>query len=491
MKTTKLRPAVMVLALIGLISCEEDLEQPNPEINSVVQFDVDQLQLQENGTEHVVSLSLHKPASREGVLTIELDTVSSRLKSDVTLVGRKIEIAIARGQQKLNFKILPVDNQVVDGDMVYQLTLAAISSGFIIGNKKTLSVTLLDDDGQVPVQSAVSFAAASSLIYENATEGYNVMLQFSNPIAGAGSFEIDISSTDAQYNLNYTTEPTAEGGRISVTPAIGSTSTSLKIVPINNSMISGGTSLTLSITNTSGSITHGVQVSHQLVITDDELANLPKGYSIGGALGLQKIYEYDQSGRISKVQVKSGNTSHTETYFYDANGRIERINSYPETDWIFIWTDNRITKSERVKDGVLKEYIEYDYDAQGNVSGTANYFRQPNGEYKLSFLIVYLYFTDNNLYKAMHYLPVEGQEEFTLHSTRTYDNYLAADNPFPMVDILPGIKTQKKLPGIFRIEENGQNLLYNLEYEFLDDGRVSRRYARNGSQVETTEYFYY
>jgi len=486
-----LRGVAMVLALIGVISCEDDLDQPVPDGNSILQFDVGQLQLQENGTEQVVSLSLNKPAGREGVLDIELDTISSRLKTDVTLVGRKMQVSIVRGQQKLNIKILPSDNQLVDGDMEVILTLTSATPGFIIGGQKTLSVTLLDDDqGQEPVQSAVSFTSASSLIRENAAEGYDVVIEFSKPFAGEGSFEIEIGSSDA-HNLNYITHPEAAGGRISITPEIGSTSASVRIIPVDNAIISGETSISLSISNTFGSIVKGGQVFHQLLIADDELAGLPKGYSIGGALGMKRTYDYDASGRISKVLVESGNTSHTETYFYDASGRIERINSYPEMNSIFIWTDGRITRSERIEFGVLKKYTEYDYDAQGNVSGTANYFRQPNGEYELSFMVTYLYFADNNLYKAMYYLPVQGQDEFTLHSTRTYDNYLAVDNDFPMVDILPGVKTQNKLPGTFRIEENGQNLFYNLEYQFFENGRVSRRNAHNGSMVETTDYFYY
>jgi hypothetical protein len=492
MKTlTILSKTILILALMGLFSCSEEIEQPAPAAKAILQFENEQLQLQENGAEQEVTVTLHKPASQEGLLTIELDTVSARYKTDATLVGRKFELAIARGQQKVRFKILPSNNQTADGNLNVKISIASVTDGFVIGAKKVLRLSLLDDDIQQPTQSAISFANTSSTLLENAGAGLDVSIQFSNPIASAGSFVVELTALEANHNLHYTTLPAAENGRISFTPAIGSTSASIKIMPVNNDIVSGEVQLTLSIATTSGSVIKGETVSHQLLIKDDELMNLPKGYSISGILGQKRTYEYDQSGRISKVLIQSGNTSSTEAYFYDANGRIERINSHPEMNRVFIWKDNRIVRSERIEFDVLKQYIEYDYDAQGNVSGTANYFRQPNGEYLLSFVVVYLYLTDNNLYKSLYYLPAEGEEEFILHSTRTYENYLDSENPFPMVEILPGIKTQTKLPGTFRLEENGQDLLYRLSYEFLEDGRVSKRFAQNSNQIETTEYYYY
>ncbi|NBP69765.1 MAG: hypothetical protein EBU52_13580, partial [Cytophagia bacterium] len=458
----------------------------------ILQFDLERIELKENDKEQEVSLSLNKPASRDGILTIAWDTLSARIKTDVPFIKDNIEIPIAKGQQKLSFKVVPNDNQLVDGDLSVRLTVFSVSPGFTIGSQNNLKITLSDNEQvEESVQSTISFSLASSQTLEHATEGFDVIMQLSRPLTTLGSFEIELSSADAQYNVNYVTLPAAQEGRILVTPSVGASTVIIKVAPFDNSIISGNKTLTFFIAKTSGSITKGEQLSHQFLIKDDELINLPKGYSTGGLMGQKKIYEYNESGLISKVLTQKGNTTNTETYFYDVNGRIERINTYPEMDRLFIWSDNRIVRSERIEWGVLKQYIEYDYDVQGNVSGTANYFRQPNGEFKLAFVVAYLYFTDNNLYKSMYYLPVEGKETFTLHSTRTYENYLEADNPFPMVDILPGIKTQHKLPGTFRIEENGENLLYNLEYEFLEDGRLSRRYARKWYEVETTEYYYY
>ena len=78
-----------------------------------------------------------------------------------------------------------------------------------------------------------------------------------------------------------------------------------------------------------------------------------------------------------------------------------------------------------------------------------------------------------------------------LLSTRTYEGYIDSANPFPMVEILPTVKTQVKLPSSFRVEENGVDLIYNLSYEFGDDGLVKKRTATGAQTTEVAVYSYY
>jgi len=103
----------------------------------------------------------------------------------------------------------------------------------------------------------------------------------------------------------------------------------------------------------------------------------------------------------------------------------------------------------------------------------------------------YLYFTDGNLYKQLSYAPSVNGEEPVLLSTRTYEGYIDSANPFPMVEILPTVNTQAKLPSSFRVEENGVDLIYNLSYEFGNDGLVKKRTASSAQATEVAVYSYY
>lgn len=478
---------------LSLISCDKDFEEPLPSTipNTVIEFAADQMDLPENGSLIGINLKFSKAAHQDGTLTIELDTLSSRFKVDKSLRERKLELSIEQGQQAVSFNVLPTDNQLVDGNLSIHFTILSASAGFSIGAQKSFMISLRDNEQPQEVKTVISFASGSSEIREDEGNGTEILVNFSNSVLEAGTFEIELSSPTAQDGIHYRTEPQAIDGKITISPPIGTTQTSIWVFPINNQKIGAGLTLNASIGATSDSFLKGQQTTHQLSIADDDLSGLPKGYAISGPLGQRKTYHYDEIGRIASVLIESSGTSYTQTYHYDENDRLTKISRNADMNTIYTWTDNRITKSERIEFGILKEYVDYDYDAQGNVSGSAIYFRQPNGQYLLSFFIVYLYYTDNNLYKTMYYIPGEGDEEYTLLSTRTYEHYLDAASPFPMVEILPTVKAQTQLAGTFRLEEHGMNLVYNLEYEFLPDGRVSRRYARNGNQVETTEYFYY
>ena len=109
----------------------------------------------------------------------------------------------------------------------------------------------------------------------------------------------------------------------------------------------------------------------------------------------------------------------------------------------------------------------------------------------MGFQSAYLYFDDGNLYKVLLYNASAEGEEPVLISTRTYDGYIDVVNPFPMVEILPTVKTQTKLPTVYRVEEGGIDLLYNVSYEFRADGLVGKRIASGTQDSEVVAYSYY
>lgn len=352
----------------------------------------------------------------------------------------------------------------------------------------------IQDDGS-PAQSYANFIPSNATIRENYSQGYALQIHLSESSTVEGSIVIESHSARAIYGQHYITEPAFTNGTLTLAGEPGTSVTSFKVIPIDNAIITGEFQIDFSISLTSGNIKKGTKLNEPFKITDDELENKPKGYEIAaGSWGLKRTIEYDMQGRIDKVHIESSTpakSTRTETYFYNALGQLEKINEYPNIDEIFTWQNDRIIKSEKINHGVVKSYTEYDYDDQGNVSGTATYYLQTNGEFQLGTLFGYLYFTDGNLYKALSYAPPIGDGEPVLLSTRTYDGYIDAVNPFPMVDILPTVKTQTKLPSTYRVEENGADLLYNLSYEFRNDGLVGKRTATSTQASESAVYHYY
>ncbi|MDX1700731.1 MAG: hypothetical protein R3250_08945, partial [Melioribacteraceae bacterium] len=182
--------------------------------------------------------------------------------------------------------------------------------------------------------------------------------------------------------------------------------------------------------------------------------------------------------------------STTTHYSYDGDGNILSIitdDFYGEQKVNFYWKDGKLEKSEEYTDNELVSYSLYDYDTAGNIGGKAVYQPDQAGEFKENFIYVYLYFTTGNLYKQQIYYHSENDVDYSLISTRTYDNYLDKTNLFPVNEIIPGIMTQKNLPGLYRIEENGSDLTFIFTYEYSEKGFAIKR----NTQGEEIIYEYY
>jgi hypothetical protein len=346
-----------------------------------------------------------------------------------------------------------------------------------------------------PADVTARFLDIDGSLAENNLAGKQLSIKLSSALEAAGTIEIEFTSTSGIYGTHYITNPAATNARVLLTPAVGDEVLTLTIIPIDNNVLTGEFSVTATIVATTGSIELGPVTSVQLPITDDELTNKPRGFqSFGGQWGLSRTIEYDELGRVARVNIVESTPAprtRTETYSYEITGHLLKINKYPNHDRVFTWTGDRITKAESVEFGVTEDYTEYDYDLDGRIAGQATWHLQPNGEFKQTSVIVYLYFTSGDLYKAMTYITVGEEEELQLNTTRTFDRYLDSPNHFPMVDILPTFNAQPRLPQSYTLETQGMTFSYELDYIFDDDGFVTSRTASGSSGSELTTYQYY
>src|SRR5690606_19318601 len=125
---------------------------------------------------------------------------------------------------------------------------------------------------------------------------------------------------------------------------------------------------------------------------------------------------------------------------------------------------NRITRSEEFREGVMKKYSIYSYDQAGNIGEMAIFHRQPTGEFVMSSLFVYLYYSNSNsVYKRLTYYPL-GDDEYAVITEQPYEYFsqILPWNPFPMVDILPEVNAQPLCPSRYTLERDGNEYVYDL-----------------------------
>ena len=491
--------SVLITLALFLLSCDNDpIEQEGGAGKITVQFETGLREFIESSGEQVINLKLSSPSPADGVLTIK---PGSGALQNVTTVpaaeGGLIRIALVKGETNVPLKLIPIDNTVKEGERIFEFIIHELTTPFTSGTTNVLKVKVKDDETTSPVvESLANFISQSITLKETNQEGVEYQVHFSEAVAMDSEIKINVSSEQGTYGVVFSTEPAAESGVVSLTVAQGARVIGFRIRPVNNNRITGELKINLAISETAGSIRKGQTLQQVLTIADDELVGKPRGYEVSATnTTLKKFYEYDEQGRISKVEWEyftSYRTAGTDIYHYDQNGSIIRIDKNGWKQILYRWENGRIVRSDEQVNGVIQHYAEYAYDDHGNVGGVVSYHRQADGTYVKGLYTIYLYFLDGNLHKSLTYQDNQDPEaEPHLISTKTYDNYIEASNPFPMTEILPTMKAQTKLATTYRVEESGQDLTYNMTYEFLDDGLPAKRIASAPGDMQTAVYHYY
>lgn len=479
-----------VVAASAWVSCAEQEQDVAEVITPVtVQFTEAEMVLNENETSKVVSLSFSRSASEAG--TVEVELAASDLavvRTEPALVNGKLVLPVAKGSTGIAFTLMPVNNNIMDGAKSLSASIKKVSTGFQIGANHSLALGVTDDEAPV----AVNFLLNIGSTRENGA-GATVTLALGAVAPADGSLEITYAS-QLLYGIHFTTEPAAANGKMTLPVQLGADHVSFTVVPANDQLFNGDRAITFTLSDAVGGVSKGQGLSHELTITDDELAAKGKGYEIvAGSWKYSRFYEYNEAGDLAKItwaQYTPAYQGGSYTYEYQ-EGRVHKMVENANRETYYQWEGNRIVKSEQYTNGTLTQYTEYGYDPAGNVGEAAVHYRQPNGELKLGMVFVYLYFTDGNLFKKMVYYPGEGSEEYALVATHTYDNYLAYENPFPAEEILPNVNSQPKLPGTYRVETNGSDHTYQFSYDFSEDGKPLSRSANAAGVSETATYQYY
>lgn len=255
---------LVAFCLVQLSGCREDepvglvdVEFSNTE-NTVVE-----------GNEVLVSISLSKKPTKDGSISLVVAGAATYGEDYFTTPARDlgfITLPIHKGESIVNFTVSTLANTIYEGDKVAIFTLSTITSGFKIGTKKELALTITDDE-EVAI---AEFAVATNTVAENSSVGVVVDVPFSVPTKGPGTVTVSIASNNAVYGVNFTTLPVANNNTIVFDIGDNATGTSFTVVPIDNSYFHADFSVAFELTSGNGSVRIGPNKSFLLTIMEDE-----------------------------------------------------------------------------------------------------------------------------------------------------------------------------------------------------------------------------
>ncbi len=179
------------------------------------------------------------------------------------------------GNQTVTMTITPVDDNLLEGDETVTVTLSP-GTGYAVGTPGTATVTIFDDE--VPLVPTVTVTASSVNARESdGTQGFFTVSRTglkTNPLAVF--FSVGGTATPVS-------DYTAISGSSVIIPA-GSSNVVIAIKPVNDSLVEGDETVTLTLASQSAYLI-GSSGSAAVTIIDDDAAPAPSGGGGGGAFG--------------------------------------------------------------------------------------------------------------------------------------------------------------------------------------------------------------
>lgn len=287
-----LKTCIAIVAAILLLTACNKKDTPIPDRSQQLLpikagFVQDVIHVTESGTETTTQIQLSASSNKEEKLVLKLNPQTAQYGIDFTTnpvaVDGFIEIPIARGSREAALQIIPINNQIKNGERLVVVEIDAQKSSVALDNRHSVRLQLLDDE----TVAVIGFAQNDSKVNEASNHHKEVVLNI-NPLAiSDGYVDIAFNTTLGGYGTHFTTTPELNNGKIRVPIRMGETSVRFYVKPVNDQQIQPDRKIRFSVVHTQGSFEVGISNLHTLTIEEDDkqaiantkIASLRNNYS--------------------------------------------------------------------------------------------------------------------------------------------------------------------------------------------------------------------
>ncbi len=253
-------------------------DDDDPPAAGALEFTQGNTQVDENGGS--VTLSISRSGGSTGAVSVDYTTrdATAIAESDYTFATGRISFADGETATK-TFQIAILDDAILEGDESFQVTLSNPQGGVVLGALQEALVSVADDEVNTAV-SRLGFEITALSVSESSGT-LNIVIQRSDTVSGALTVDLSAASTAAvagtDYNLTTGTLEFVDG----------ESRKTLVLEIIDNTLQDGDKTLTLSLSNLTGSGTlDSAASSMQITIVDDDsAAPTPSDGGSGGGGG--------------------------------------------------------------------------------------------------------------------------------------------------------------------------------------------------------------
>lgn len=262
---TLFRTTFFIAILIFIASCNDDENSANG--TGIASFSLSEISEIENANQ-ALTLNVGIDNFNHSGGTLNIDITGATYGADYETSGGSASFALEVPANNLitSFSIIPVDNDVLDGNKTLTITISSATGNLEVGENNTMTYRIVDNEQ--PIVSVLNFEANAIQINENDATATPVNITFDLPSTNGGTVTIDASG-DAVFGTDYTVEgQTASPFSITVDP--GASSASFNIMPVDNSDFAADKSATFTMTDAQEGVSLGTTVSSTVTIVNDD-----------------------------------------------------------------------------------------------------------------------------------------------------------------------------------------------------------------------------
>lgn len=269
-----------------------------------------------------VTINLSSPAPGTGTVTVSYTSATAVYTTNFTTepaaTTNQVVVPVAVSATSITFKVKPVDDANVNAPRVIVFTIASADGAVVAGTAITEhTVTITDNE----TPSTATFTNTSGSIEEAVSAGITIPVTLDPQTNGAGTIAVTLASPTAVYGTDYTTDPAAVAGVVTVNVAASATSASFKVIPMDNGAVAADKTLTLTMTSSTGVVVVGASNNvYTLTVEDDDaittIADVRAMYSgsdvsLGSGVNVQGVVISDDD-----------NYTNRNLFIQDATGSI-------------------------------------------------------------------------------------------------------------------------------------------------------------------------
>ncbi|APY08227.1 hypothetical protein BWZ20_07890 [Winogradskyella sp. J14-2] len=277
----KLKPLLFsMLFLVCILACEDDDENTNG--TGVINFSLIELVEVENATSSLtLNIGIDNFNHSGGIIDVSITGGNYGVDYETSQGSSNFALEVEPQSLVSTFSINPIDDDVIEDDVVLIITITAASGALELGEQTTLTFTILDNDN--PLIAMVGFENETDQIEEDSSNPLTINIPFNQATTDGGTISVS-SSGDAAFGTDYSINGQIVSN-FDITVPTGATSASFEVVAINNGDFEADKSVIFELTEVSGGLSLGaVTQTTVTIINDDSPPNPVIDFSAGNTL---------------------------------------------------------------------------------------------------------------------------------------------------------------------------------------------------------------